>query len=84
MSNRKNFTGGTARRYATLAGRVDEAITRLESMTERQTFDWFHVQQVKELLKNALLEAEEQYLQWKHLRYPPGTQPKKAARVCAL
>ena len=50
-------------RYATLVGRVDEAITRLESMTERQTFDWFHVQQVKELLKNALLEAEEQYIE---------------------
>lgn len=63
MSNRKNFTGGTARRYATLAGRVDEAITRLESMTERQAFDWFHVQQVKELLKSALLEAEEQYIE---------------------
>ena len=51
------------RRYATLAGRVDEAITRLDCMTEQQTFDWFHIQQVKDLLKSALLEAEEQYIE---------------------
>ncbi len=49
--------------YATLVGRVDEAITLLEQMAEEQTFDWFHLIQVTELLKNALLEAEEQYIE---------------------
>lgn len=63
MNNQENTTGGTARRYAMLAGRVDEAITRLERMAEEQTFDWFHIQQVNELLKSALLEAEEQYIE---------------------
>ena len=49
--------------YATLVGRVDEAITLLEQMAEEQTFDWFHLIQVTELLKNALLEAEEGYIE---------------------
>ena len=48
--------------YATLFGRVDTAITILERMAEEQTFDWFHVTQVTEMLKAALLEAEEQYI----------------------
>lgn len=49
--------------YATLVGRVDNAITILERMAEQQTFDWFHVAKVTELLKNALLEAEEAYIE---------------------
>ena len=47
--------------YAALFGRVDTAITILERMAEPQTFDWPHVAQVTEMLKAALLEAEEQY-----------------------
>lgn len=49
--------------YATLVGRVDEAITLLEQMADEQTFDWFHLMQATELLKNALLEAEERYIE---------------------
>lgn len=49
--------------YAALVGQVDEAITRLEQMAEEQTFDWFHLMQVTELLKNALLEAEDKYIE---------------------
>lgn len=49
--------------YAALVGQVDEAITCLEQMAEEQTFDWFHLMQVTELLKNALLEAEETYIE---------------------
>lgn len=48
--------------YATLVGRVDSAITILEHMAEHQDFDWFHVAQVTEMLKAALLEAEELYI----------------------
>ena len=44
--------------YATLVGRVDNVITNLEDMAERHDFDWFHVNQVTEMLKAALLEAE--------------------------
>ena len=49
--------------YATLVGRVDEAITLLEQMADEQTFDWSHLMQATELLKNALLEAEERYIE---------------------
>ena len=62
MRNQENAAGGCARRYAILAGRVDEAITYLEDMARRQDFDWFHVLRVTGLLKSALLEAEEQYI----------------------
>lgn len=48
--------------YATLVGRVDSAITVLERMEENQEFDWLHVIQVTEMLKSALLEAEEAYI----------------------
>lgn len=48
--------------YATLAGRVDETVSYLEHMTEQQTFDWFHVACVMDMLKSALLEAEEYYI----------------------
>ena len=37
--------------YATLVGRVDEAITLLEQMADEQTFDWSHLMQATELLK---------------------------------
>ena len=49
--------------YATLVGRVDRAITVMEYMIERQCFDWFHVIQAAEMLKTALLEAEEAYIE---------------------
>lgn len=49
--------------YATLVGRVDRAITALEHMTEQQEFDWFHVIQVTKMLKSALLEAEDAYIE---------------------
>lgn len=62
MSARNEPSDRSMRRYATLVGRVDEAITRLERMTQRQSFDWFHVQQIAGLLKAALLEAEEAYI----------------------
>lgn len=48
--------------YATLVSHVDESITYLERMTDQQNFDWFHVAQVTEMLKAALLEAEELYI----------------------
>lgn len=48
--------------YATLVGRVDSAVTALEQMTERRESDWFHVIKVTEMLKSALLEAEEAYI----------------------
>ena len=48
--------------YATLIGRVDTAITMLETITAQQNFDWLHVIQVTEMLKHALLEAEESYI----------------------
>ncbi|MDE7220996.1 MAG: hypothetical protein K2O45_15490, partial [Oscillospiraceae bacterium] len=49
--------------YATLVGRVDNAISVLEQITEQQSFDWYHIIQVTEMLKAALLEAEEAYIQ---------------------
>ena len=49
--------------YATLFGRVDDAITALDRMVEQGTCDWFHVTQVSEMLKAALLEAEDQYIE---------------------
>ena len=49
--------------YATLIGRVDNAITVLEQMTAQQEFDWYHIAQVTEMLKAALLEAEEAYIE---------------------
>ena len=55
--------GGIKVSYATLIGRVDSTITYLEQMTAQQTFDWFHIVQVSEMLKAALLEAEEQYIE---------------------
>ena len=42
--------------YAYLVGQVDEAITLLE------TGNLLHVPQVRDMLKNALLTAEEMYL----------------------
>lgn len=63
MSGKTKKSGDIAKIYATLVGRVDNAITVLERMTEQQTFDWFHIAQVTELLKNALLEAEEAYIE---------------------
>ena len=48
--------------YATLVGRVDKTVTALENIAEQQAFDWFHVVQVTEMLKTALLEAEEAYI----------------------
>lgn len=62
MSGKNEPSDRAMRRYATLVGRVDEAITRLERMTQQQSFDWFHVQQIADLLKAALLEAEEAYI----------------------
>ena len=49
--------------YATLVGRVDRAITIMECMIEQQNFDCFHVIQATEMLKTALLEAEEAYIE---------------------
>jgi len=49
--------------YATQVGQVDEAITCLERMVEQQEFDWFHIMRVTEMLKTALLEAEERYME---------------------
>ena len=49
--------------YASLAGHVDDAITILEHMAEQRDFDWFHIVQVTEMLKNALLEAEKRYIE---------------------
>ena len=49
--------------YATLFGRVDNVITILDDMEKRHEFDWFHVNQVTEMLKAALLEAEEAYIE---------------------
>ena len=49
--------------YATLVGRVDRAITIMECMIEQQSFDCFHVIQATEMLKTALLEAEETYIE---------------------
>lgn len=48
--------------YATLAGRIDTAITCLEDMIDQRTFDWARTIQVKELLQTALLEAEDIYV----------------------
>lgn len=63
MNRRLDMSSMYKKLYATLVGRVDNAITILERMAEQQTFDWFHVAQVTELLKNALLEAEEAYIE---------------------
>lgn len=63
--------------YATLVGRVDGAITALEHMAENQEFDWFHVIQVTEMLKAALLEAEDAYIEAEEpelITLPPRTE----------
>ena len=48
--------------YATLAGRVDTAIGELEDMINQRTFDWVRAIRVTEILRSALLEAEELYI----------------------
>ena len=48
--------------YATLAGRVDTAIEELEDIIHQRTFDWVRAIQVTEMLRSALLEAEELYI----------------------
>lgn len=78
--------------YATLVGRVDGAITVLERMTENKNFDWFHVVQVTEMLKSALLEAEDAYIEAEepelitlpqrtegHIEFPEQAQGKPQA-----
>lgn len=54
--------GRMVKLYAALVGRVDDTITYLEEMTRQKTFDWSHTMQATEMLKTALLEAEEQYI----------------------
>ena len=48
--------------YATLAGRVDTAIEELEDIINQRTFDWVRAIRVTEILRSALLEAEELYI----------------------
>lgn len=63
MKDRPKKAGDIMEIYATLVGRVDKAITIMNRIIERQSFDWFHMIQVTELLKAALLEAEEAYIE---------------------
>ena len=63
MNDRLKKTGGFMEIYATLVGRLDSAITIMEYMIERQNLDWFHMIQATEMLKAALLEAEEAYIE---------------------
>lgn len=63
MKDRLKKTNDIIEIYATLVGRVDRAIAIMECTIEQQSFDWFHVIQVTEMLKAALLEAEEAYIE---------------------
>ena len=49
--------------YATLVGQVDDALIILDRMAEQQSFNWYHVIQVRKMLKDALLEAENAYIE---------------------
>ena len=48
--------------YATLVGRVDNAITELEEEEKKEQFDRYRIQNVIKMLKDALLEAEETFV----------------------
>lgn len=48
--------------YAILAGRADDAISALEDIAAREPWDAQSVLSVAEELRQALLEAEELYL----------------------
>jgi len=65
MNSKKRGSADADILYATLVGQVDEAITCLEQIAEQREFDWFHIMRVTELLKKALLEAEERYIEEK-------------------
>ena len=49
--------------YATLVGRVDDPLIILDRMAEQQSFDWYHAIQVQKMLKGALLETENAYIE---------------------
>ena len=70
MENRPPDPSIYPKLYATLLGRVDMAVDYLEDMIDRRAFDWARTIQVTELLKTALLEAEEIYLSAKEMEPP--------------
>ncbi len=49
--------------YATLVGRVDTVLAFLDRMIEDKNFDWVHILQVRRMLQDALMEAEERYIE---------------------
>ncbi|MBD5149670.1 MAG: hypothetical protein HDT18_04715 [Oscillibacter sp.] len=48
--------------YATLAGRIDTTLNFMEECLLHQNCDWKNMNQAAKKLKDALLEAEEMYL----------------------
>ena len=48
--------------YATLVGRVDNAITELEEEEKKEQFDRNRIQNIIKMLKDELLEAEETFV----------------------
>lgn len=48
--------------YATLAGRVDKTLEYVTEALLQGQCDWEHVHQIGEMLKAALLETEDMYL----------------------
>ena len=49
--------------YATLVGRVDTVLAFLDRMIEDKNFDCVHILQVRRMLQDALMEAEERYIE---------------------
>ncbi len=49
--------------YATLVWRVDTVLAFLDRMIEDKNFDWVHILQVRRMLQDALMEAEERYIE---------------------
>ena len=62
VQRRKEMEKIYSEMYATLVGRVDNAITELEEEEKKEQFDRNRIQNIIKMLKDALLEAEETFV----------------------
>ena len=49
--------------YAYLVGQVDDTLQYLSQVLTQRTFDFAHVDHAAEMLRNALLTAEDRYVE---------------------
>lgn len=52
-----------AQLYAYLVGQVDDTLQYLSQVLTERTFDFAHVDHAAEMLRNALLTAEDRYVE---------------------